>query len=219
MNVIAIHRALTPSVIEFAGRTTRTGLCKTPVSGSIAVGLEGLEGDIQVDRANHGGPDKALYVYTLENYRHWERLLNSDPLTPGTFGENLTVTAMPDHDISIGDQFRIGPILVQVTQPRVPCFKLGLRMKDSHFVGAFLKSGRTGFYLRVLETGVLSPGDTIRCESRDTGRVTIDYATRALLKGPHQQETIQKVLSVAALSEAWRQDLEKRLEKPSKETP
>lgn len=218
MKIIAIYRALTPTLLEHAGRYAQTGICKIPVDGPISVSQEGLDGDIQVDRVNHGGLDKALYVYTHENYRYWETTLNSVPLAPGIFGENLTVTAMPDNEIHIGDRFRIGPILAEVTQPRVPCFKLGLRMQDPGFVSTFLQSGRTGFYLRILETGVLNPGDPIRPASRDTKRVSISYAMRALLKSPHQEETIRRVLSVDALSDAWRHDLEKRLQH-AKETP
>ena len=222
MKVVALNRALTPSYLEHENRNTLTGICKIPVTGPIHVGQQGLDGDIQVDRKNHGGPDKAVYVYSQENYRYWDSALNTPtPLEPGVFGENLTVTAMPDAKVHIGDTFRIGGILVQVTQPRVPCFKLGLRMGDPSFVATFLTSGRAGFYLRVLEEGDINQNDAIICESQDHGKISIEYAMQALLKGPHQIEVIQEVLSVNALSAAWRQDLEKRLDhkKPPKETP
>jgi MOSC domain-containing protein YiiM len=170
----------------------------------------GLEGDVQVDRKNHGGQDKAIYAYTVENYRFWEQELNRGSFPYGQFGENFTVTGLPDEAVHIGDLFRIGPILVQVTQPRVPCFKLGLKMGDPLFVNAFLRSGRAGFYLRVLEEGEVSPGDTIMRIRVDEERLTLRDAMLALVKGPRQHEIIDRALRIDALSEAWREDLEKR---------
>ncbi|MGZ8219718.1 MOSC domain-containing protein, partial [Methylomagnum sp.] len=152
-------------------------------------------------------PDKAVYAYTEENYRFWEGELNRGPFTHGQFGENLTVAGMPDEAVHIGDVFRIGSVLTQVTQPRVPCFKLGIKMGDPQFVGTFRHSGRVGFYLRVLKAGEVKAGDSIERVHEDAGRVNICDAMLAVNKGPRQREFIEKVLGVAALSVAWRDDL------------
>lgn len=198
-------------VVEYLEKAIETGIYKQPVEGPVLTGICGLQGDIQVDTKNHGGPDKALYVYTHENYRHWEtdRLDSSYPY--GQFGENLTVTGMPDEQVHIGDIWRIGSIVTQVTQPRVPCFKLGIKMGDSSFVKTFLTSGRVGFYLRVLEVGYLQVGDTLECLEGGVYGLSVRDAMMAIVKGPRQREIIQQALSIPALSEAWRVDLQQRL--------
>jgi MOSC domain-containing protein YiiM len=209
MELLAISLAV-PKQVEYNQRWISTGIYKEPVSHPVRATALGLEGDVQVDRKNHGGQDKAIYAYTVENYRFWEQELNRGSLPYGQFGENFTVTGLPDEAVHIGDLFRIGPILVQVTQPRVPCFKLGLKMGDPLFVNAFLRSGRAGFYLRVLEEGEVSPGDTITRIRMDETRLTLRDAMLALVKGPRQHEIIDRALRIDALSEAWREDLEKR---------
>lgn len=209
MELLAISLAV-PKQVEYNQRWISTGIYKEPVSRPVRATALGLEGDVQVDRKNHGGQDKAIYAYTVENYRFWEQELNRGSFPYGQFGENFTVTGLPDEAVHIGDLFRIGPILVQVTQPRVPCFKLGLKMGDPLFVNAFLRSGRAGFYLRVLEEGEVSPGDTIMRIRVDEERLTLRDAMLALVKGPRQHEIIDRALRIDALSEAWREDLEKR---------
>lgn len=197
--------------VQHGDKQVSTGIYKYPVQGRVRVSGLGIDGDTQVDRKNHGGPDKALYVYSVENYHHWCAALGVDTLEHGYFGENLTVSSMPDDAVHIGDIFRFGKLRVQVTQPRVPCFKLGIRVGRSAFVEEFLKSGRVGFYVRVLEPGELEAGDPITQEVADPHRVSIQEAMQALLKGPRQQEFIRKVLAVDALSAAWQEDLGQRL--------
>jgi MOSC domain-containing protein YiiM len=170
----------------------------------------GFLGDAQVDRKNHGGPDKAIYVYTAENYRHWEHLHGVPEYPHGQFGENLTVTGLPDEAVHIGDIFAIGRAVMQVTQPRVPCFKLGIKFGNPRFVADFLASGRTGFYCRVLEAGWVRTGDAITLETADPGRLSVRDAMHALISGPEQADWIAKVLAIDALSAAWRVDLTQR---------
>ena len=134
------------------------------------------------------------------------------PLPPGQFGENFLVSGMADDAVHIGDVFRIGALRFQVTQPRVPCFKLGIKMDDPQFVRRFHHSGRVGFYLRVLEEGMVRAGDTIECLETDPHHLTIQDAMLALTKGPRQQDIIRQALSIPALSQAWRLSLQKRLE-------
>lgn len=210
MELLAINLA-TARQVEFHQRVISTGIYKMPVPHSVKVTALGLEGDVQVDRENHGGPDKAIYVYTLENYRFWERELQRESYPYGQFGENFTVTGMPDERIHIGDLFRIGAILVQVTQPRVPCYKLGIKMSDPAFVKRFLTSGRVGFYLRVLEEGEVRAGERIVRVREDPERLDIRDAMLALIKGPRQKTVIERALRIEALSAAWRNDLSKRL--------
>jgi len=210
MELLAISLAQA-RLVEYPRGRVSTGIFKEPVAGPVRVGPEGLEGDVQVDRDNHGGPDKAVYAYSLENYRHWEQeLARAEPFPYGQFGENLTVTGLPDEAVHIGDIFQIGGIRVQVTQPRVPCFKLGIKMGDPRFVAVFRHSGRVGFYLRVLEGGEIRAGDAIVRVEEDQAKVNIRDAMLAVNKGPRQREFIDKVLAVPALSFAWREELTQR---------
>ena len=194
--------------VPYRGRWIETGIYKEPVKGPVWVHEWGLEGDRQADLKNHGGPDKAVYVYTLENYRYWELELGRD-LPFGQFGENLTVCGMVDEAVHIGDIFRIGEVRVQVTQPRVPCYKLGIKMEDPGFVRRFHHSGRVGFYLRVLREGTVAVGDTVELLEPDPAKLSISEAMLAVTKGPRQQEIIERALAIPALSQAWRRDLQK----------
>jgi MOSC domain-containing protein YiiM len=193
--------------LDYGRRRIATGIYKEPVAGPARVTTLGIEGDVQVDRENHGGPDKAIYAYTIENCRFWEQELGCGSLPFGEFGENLTVSGMPDEAVHIGDVFRIGTVLVQVTQPRVPCFKLGIKMGNPSFVARFRRSGRVGFYLRVLEEGELKAGVAISRIAEDLEKLDIRSAMLAIDKGPRQQEIIARALKIAALSDAWRNDL------------
>ena len=195
--------------LGYQGRRAQSGICKEPVNGPVFVTQEGIEGDAQADRENHGGADKAVYAYAVENYRFWEQALGRK-LSYGQFGENLAVSGMTDETVHIGDIFRIGPVEVQITQPRVPCFKLGMRMEDTGFVRRFHHSGRVGFYLRVLMEGPISPGDSIERLQADPGQLNIQDAMLALGKNPRQQEIIARALAIPALSQAWRESLSKK---------
>jgi MOSC domain-containing protein YiiM len=208
MELLAISVG-SPQRVAHRGREVETGIYKQPVAGVHQVTATGLATDVQVDLENHGGPDKAIYAYTIENYQFWSRELQTE-LGPGRFGENFTVSAMPDEAVHIGDVFRCGELLLQVTQPRVPCFKLGIRMGDAHFVGRFHRSGRVGFYLRVLETGSVEAGRDIEAVRRDPAALDIRDAMLALTDGPRQQEIIARALAIEALSAAWRESLTKR---------
>jgi len=214
MKVLAISVGL-PRAVEANGRTVTTGIFKAPVEGPVHVGMTGVAGDGQADLEAHGGADKAVYVYTIEHYHFWQKALQCPAMPYGQFGENLTVESMSDDRVHIGDRFRIGRILVEVTQPRVPCFKLGMRMNLPDFPKRFMRSGRTGFYFRVLEKGELSAGRTIERISTDPIELTVQESMQALIPGPNQKAVIEKALRVDALSRAWRDDLEKRLRRLS----
>src|SRR5262245_18920406 len=163
--------------IEFRGRRVRTGIFKEPVLFRVRAGRLGLDGDVQADRRVHGGPEMAVYAYDLSGYAHWRRELGED-FPFGQFGENLTVEGIAETEVRVDDVYRIGGALLQVSKPRSPCFKLALRMERPAFPRMFLESGRTGFYLRVLEEGDLGAGDPVKLVSRDPGALTVDQTVR-----------------------------------------
>ncbi len=160
MQVLSVNVGL-PRVLEYKGETVETGIFKSPVEGRVMLHSENLVGDRQADLRVHGGPDKAVYGYPYEHYPFWANTLGRDDLTYGQFGENFTTTGLLEDDLLIGDVFRMGEAVLQISQPRMPCFKLALRMNDATFVKQFTKARRSGFYLRVLETGEVGAGDEI----------------------------------------------------------
>ena len=168
-----------PRSVELRGRRMRTAIFKEPVLLRVCVSRLNLEGDRQADLRVHGGPDKAVYAYDLSGYEHWSRKLSRE-LPFGQFGENLTVEGMPETEVRINDTYRIGSALLQVSQPRSPCGKLVMKMGIPGFARDFLASGRTGFYLRVLEEGEIGAGDAIELVSREPGQITVEQMTRRL---------------------------------------
>jgi len=167
-----------PREVEHLGRTVRTAIFKEPVAGPVRVGRTNLEGDRQADLRVHGGPEKAVYAYDLSAYEHWRRELGRE-LPFGQFGENLTVEGLPETEVSIDDVYRVGGALLQVSHPRSPCYKLGIRMGSPAFLKTFLESGRTGFYLRVLEEGDVQAGDAIELVRREPEAPTVLETVRA----------------------------------------
>lgn len=176
MKLLSVNVAR-PKRVRHSGRAVRTSIFKEPVSGRVAVRRRNVEGDEQADLSVHGGPDKAVYAYDIGGYEHWCRELSRE-LPFGQFGENLTVEGMPETEVRIGDIYRVGTALLQVSAPRSPCFKLALKMGLPRFPRAFLASGRTGFYLRVLEEGEIGVGDAIELVSQDPRGVTVGQMTR-----------------------------------------
>ena len=163
--------------LEHRGRSIRTGIFKDPVLFRVRANRLGLDGDVQADRRVHGGPEMAVYAYDLSGYAHWRDELGSD-FPFGQFGENLTVEGMPESEVRIDDVYRIGGALLQVSKPRSPCFKLALRMERPDFPRRFLRSRRTGFYLRVLEEGELGAGDPITLVSREPEAESVETMVR-----------------------------------------
>jgi MOSC domain-containing protein YiiM len=158
--------------VPYRGRQIATGIFKHAVDGPVMVRALNLDGDQQADPSVHGGVDKAVYLYPAEHYEAWRLELDRE-LAYGHFGENLTVTGLLEEDVRIGDQLQVGEALLEVTQPRVPCFKLGIKMGDQHFLRRFLESGRSGFYCRVLCEGTVEAGQQIELIYRDTAMPAI----------------------------------------------
>lgn len=183
-----------------------SGFVKTGVSGPVEVRRLGLEGDEQADLTVHGGPDKAVYCYPSEHYPAWiaEAARHQGELRPGGFGENLTTSGLDESSVAIGDVLAIGSAEVQVTQPRQPCFKLGLRFRDNAMGRAMLQSGRTGWYLRVLKEGRLGEGDAIRPVRRPNPSWTIERFNGLLRRRDAGEAELEELAGLEGLAEVWR---------------
>ena len=197
-------------VVNHRGRRIETGIWKHPVDGQQLVGPLGLAGDVRADSHAHGGPDKALYAYAVEDYEWWSSQLGS-PLEPGAFGENLTVEGVDVSGALIGDRWLIGTTLVEVSEPRLPCYKLDIRMAESRFSRRFAAAGRPGAYLRVIVRGTIQSGDRIVRRAAPAPSTTVGDVARIYDRERHRAS---ELLEIAGLSPAWkmwaRQTLELR---------
>lgn len=183
MKLVSVNVGL-PRQVDWRGRRVRTSIWKAPVPGRVRVTPRGLEGDRQSDLRVHGGPDKAVYAYPSEHYEYWSRLLPGTDLAWGAFGENFTTEGLLERDVRIGDRFRAGSAEFLVTDPRMPCYKLGVRFGRDDMVKRFLASGRTGFYLAVRGEGEVAAGDPIEITARADRDVTIaDVVDRVRERG------------------------------------
>lgn len=198
-------------LLELGGKRVPSGIFKTPVVCRLRVTEHGFLGDEQADRRNHGGPDKAVNVYPSEHLPYWSERLDV-VLGPGAFGENLTTAGLSETGVSIGDVFRIGSARLQVSQPRQPCAKLSAKHGEPQVHHWVEETGRTGFYLRVLEPGEIGAGDAIQLESRDPAVISVlaAYRTMQTFDDP---AAIERLLAVPALSTAWRERLQRRLQR------
>jgi MOSC domain-containing protein YiiM len=209
--VISVNVGL-PREIESGGRMVRTGIFKQPVEGSVRIRDVNLDGDRQADLTVHGGPAKAVYAYPAEHYPFWHGELPDTPLPWGSFGENLTVEGLPlEHQIGIGDRLRIGTAELVVTQPRLPCFKLGIRFGRADIVKRFLDAGRTGYYFAVAVPGEVAAGDEAEVIDTDPARFTIAELTAVYANGRSDEPALRRLLTLAALPEEWRRWAANRL--------
>jgi MOSC domain-containing protein YiiM len=202
--VISLNVGL-PHTVYFRGQAVTTGIFKEPVSGRIKLRKLNLDGDKQADLTVHGGPDKAVYAYPAEHYDYWKKRLPNMKLSWGIFGENLTTVGLLEDQVNIGDVFQIGSSEVVVTQPRMPCYKLGVKFGSMDIVKKFMDSKLTGIYFRVLKEGEVGVGDAIELISRDVNNVTVKDIVR-LVTGEDDMTTIRRAVHVKALPEAWRQE-------------
>jgi MOSC domain-containing protein YiiM len=215
MRVRSVNVGL-PREVPWRGQIVSTAIFKDPVDGPVHVAGSDLDGDKQADLEFHGGPDKAVYAYPAEHYAPWEKELGRS-LPWGMFGENLTVEGMPHEDeIAIGDQLRMGTAEFVVTQPRLPCFKLGIRFDDTGMVARFLETGRTGYYLRIVTEGDVGAGDEVEFLARHPAAVPISEITRLFTRDRRDAEGLRRVLAVDALPMIWRPYLEQLLERTAR---
>ncbi len=201
--IVSVNVSL-PREIEWKGRVVTTGIFKEPVQGRIPLHKLNLDGDRQADLSVHGGPDKAIYAYPAEYYAYWRQELPDMTLNWGMFGENLTIEGFLDAEVYIGDRFRAGTAELLVTQPRVPCYKIGLKFQREDMVKRFLKSGYTGFYFRVEKEGEVGADDKLELLSQDENRVSISEIIRLYAYDRNDLEALGRAVKVDALASVWK---------------
>ena len=203
-----------PRPLGYRGKHVPSGFRKSPVLGPVRLGKTNLEGDAQADLKNHGGPEKAVCVYPLEHYPYWEGRLGR-ALEPGAFGENFSAEGLLEAKVCVGDVFRVGGgsrgALVQVSQPRQPCFKLAARHGVKELALWVQQTGFTGFYFRVLEEGEVAAGDGIVLVDRPAPAATLADANRLMHRDKDDLAAVRRLLAVPELSANWRRNFEKRL--------
>lgn len=196
-----------PREVEWKGMTVRTGIFKDPVDGPVMIHPLNLVGDAQADLTVHGGTEKAVYAYPAEHYSHWRKELTGMSLFWGVFGENLTTEGLSEDTLHIGDRLRIGSAVIEVTQPRMPCYKLALRFGRDDIIKRFLMSGRSGFYFSVIAPGTVSAGQPIEIVSEDPHRVAVADINRLYLGQIRNPELLDRALRVTALPRDWKSEL------------
>jgi len=214
MRLLSVNVGL-PREVSWRGKPVTTGIFKEPVSGPVPIRSLNLDGDRQADLRVHGGHDKAVYAYPSEFYALWRTERPELAFPWGQFGENLTTEGFRDEDVSVGDRFRVGTAELIVTQPRLPCFKLGIKMGRDDFVTEFLQRGLFGFYLAVAREGHVEVGDPIVELSRDPRGFKVTEIARLYLRDRHDMEGLERAAELDVLPESWRQYFRRRLSAPS----
>ncbi|HJT54977.1 MAG TPA: MOSC domain-containing protein [Ktedonobacteraceae bacterium] len=210
MQVISVNVGQ-PREVRWQGQTVMTGIFKEPVAGRVVVGQYNLAGDRQADLTVHGGLERAIYAYPAEYYHFWREQFPEIELLWGMFGENLTIEGLLDDTVHIGDRFQIGSAQMVITQPRIPCYKLGLKFGRDDMPKRFLKSGLTGFHFAVLKEGHVTAGDSITLLHRDEQQVKVADITRLYKEDKYNLDLLRKALTVQALPERWREYFQERL--------
>ena len=210
MRVLSVNVGV-PREVIWRGKPVTTGIYKEPVDGRVPIRTLNLDGDRQADLRVHGGRDKAVYAYPSEFYEHWSRERPELDFGPGTFGENLTTEGLLDENISVGDRFRVGTAELVVTQPRFPCFKLGIKMGRDEFVTEFLERGLHGFYLAVAREGEVEAGNPIVELERDPRAFRVTEVARLYARDRHDVEGLRRAADLDVLPESWRDYFRKRL--------
>jgi MOSC domain-containing protein YiiM len=213
VKVVSINVGL-PREVQWRGKTVLTSIFKAPVAGTVKVARLNLEGDRQSDLEVHGGADKAVYVYPAEHYAFWRAELPGADLPPGAFGENFTTEGLLEDGVRIGDRFAIGSAEFTVTQPRMPCYKLGIRFGRPDMLKRFLRSGRTGFYFAVAREGAVTAGDRIAPLARAGSAISVADVARLYSADAPSPELLREASELSALPEGWRDYFRKRLREP-----
>ncbi|MBV9481649.1 MAG: MOSC domain-containing protein [Acidobacteria bacterium] len=212
MKILSVNVGL-PREVVWKGITVHTAVFKEPVAGPVAIRKLNLAGDQQADLSVHGGPEKAVYAYPAEHYEYWRKQLPDVSLTWGSFGENLTTVGLWEDALGIGDLLSIGSAVLQITQPRMPCYKLDLRFNRDGMIKRFLVSGRSGFYLSVIERGEVAAGSKVEILGRDPNGVTVSDVMRLYLGQTRDPELLQRATNVGSLPQNWKTQLVLRGEK------
>ncbi len=215
MKLVSLNTGL-PRDVPWRGINVNTAIYKQPVVGRVALRKLNLDGDRQADLTVHGGEHKAVYCYPLAHYEYWEKELPDQKLPMGAFGENFTMDGPLEDSVHLGDRFSVGSAEVVVSQPRLPCYKLGLRFQSDDMVKRFLASGRTGFYFAVVREGEVGAGDEVNVVARDPNAVPVSEITRLYVAKRYEDAdvaSLQRALRVEALPESWKAHLRERMEK------
>ena len=212
MRLISINVGL-PRVVTFNGDPVSTGIFKEPVAGGVMLRSLNLDGDRQADLSVHGGPSKAVYVYPSEHYDYWTRELPEMKLPWGMFGENFTSVGLFESELNIGDRFSVGSAVVMLTEPRMPCYKLGIKFGSADILKKFLASERTGFYFAVLQEGEVRAGDPIKLIEKSDRSVRVSDITRLYTREKHNLGLLRRAVEVEALPESWKSYFHQRIEK------
>lgn len=212
MRIVSVNVGI-PRQVNWNGERVRTGIFKEPVAGRVAVRRLNLDGDRQADLSAHGGPDKAVYAYPAEHYSFWRAQLPGTDLPWAQFGENLTVEGLLENEVGIGDHFRVGSAELEVSQPRIPCYKLGIRFGRDDMVKRFLDSGRTGFYFRVLREGEVQAGDPVVLLECARDSLTVAEVVRLYTSGRTDRRRLERAGELEALPASWRERFRKQAER------
>jgi MOSC domain-containing protein YiiM len=213
MNLVSLNVGL-PRDVLWHGRTVTTGIFKQPVEGRVRLGSLNLDGDRQADLTVHGGAQKAVYCYPIAHYDYWKKELPGRELSTAIFGENFTTEGLLESEVHLGDRFSVGSAEVVVTQPRLPCYKLGIRFESDDMVKRFLASGRGGFYFAVTREGEVAAGDKIKRIARDPNAVPVSEITRLYIAkrfNGADLASLRRALQVAALPDSWKGYFQERL--------
>jgi len=211
MKVVSVNVGLPREIMTKMGPVT-TGIFKQPVAGPVMIRTLNLDGDRQADLTVHGGPEKAVYGYPAEYYPYWREQLPQTAIEPAMFGENLTTEGLFEDSLFIGDRLQVGDAVLEVTQPRMPCYKLALKFGRDDMIKRFLKSGKTGFYFSVVKEGDVNVDSPIEILSRDENKVSISDITRLYINHEPDEELLRRAVGVPALPRSWKDYLVERAE-------
>lgn len=212
MKLISVNVGL-PLQVMNNGAPVSTGIFKKPVAGRVKLRTLNLDGDKQADLSVHGGPSKAVYMYPSEHYPFWKQQFPEMELPWGMFGENFTTAGLLETETNIGDRFRVGTAVVMVTEPRMPCYKLGIRFGRTDIIKRFLTSERTGFYFAVLTEGEVGAGDDMALIERSKQNVKVSEITQLYSRDKYNVELLRRAVKLEALPESWTSYFQKRLDK------
>ena len=202
-----------PRIVMNNGEPVTTGIFKEPVAGRVMLRALNLDGDGQADLSVHGGLSKAAYAYPSEHYQYWRQEFPEMKLPWGMFGENFTTTGLFESELNIGDKFQVGSAIVMVTEPRLPCYKLGIKFGRTDIIKRFLASERTGFYFAVLREGEVGAGDQIELIERSQGSVSVNQIVQLYAREKHNTGLLRRAIATEALPESWKSYFQHRLEK------
>lgn len=199
--------------ISYNNKKVETGIFKSPTSNEVTISTMNIVGDEQADLINHGGEHKAVYAFSFDHYEYWKKELQNKTLTSGMFGENFTITNLSEENINIGDQLRIGTALLEVSQPRVPCFKLGIALDNKSILKLFIQNYCTGIYFRVLEPGVTKTGDVVTIEKKTTHNISVKRLFQAFFDKDYvgYESILSEAYYLNELAPEWKEKIKKKL--------